>query len=55
MKKTLILAALLVGTSLSLWTLGLIADLMAANRSLLEDIQLRGRRVEFDTKEDETR
>ena len=52
---SLVLAAVLVGTSLSLWMLGLIADLMAANRSLLEDIQLRGRRVEFDTKEDETR
>jgi glycosyltransferase involved in cell wall biosynthesis len=52
---SLVLAALLIGISLSLWMLGLIADLMAANRSLLEDIQLRGRRMEFTADEDETR
>jgi glycosyltransferase involved in cell wall biosynthesis len=52
---SLVLAALLIGISLSLWMLGLIADLMAANRSLLEDIQLRGRRTEFATDKDEKR
>ena len=31
-----------------IWALGFIADLIAVNRRLLEDIQLRARRAEFD-------
>ncbi len=41
---SLILAAILVLAGSQLWTLGFLADLMAANRRLLEDIQLRLRR-----------
>lgn len=41
---SLILAAILILIGFQLWMLGLVADLMAANRKLLEDVQLRMRR-----------
>ncbi|MCP4328533.1 MAG: glycosyltransferase family 2 protein [Alphaproteobacteria bacterium] len=44
---SLVLAAILLTMGFSLWILGLIADVMSVNRSLLEDIQLRGRRTEL--------
>jgi glycosyltransferase involved in cell wall biosynthesis len=43
---SLILAAILLLAGCQLWTLGFLADLMAANRRLLEDVQLRLRRME---------
>ncbi|HLO50654.1 MAG TPA: glycosyltransferase family 2 protein [Kamptonema sp.] len=43
---SLILAAILILIGFQLWMLGLIADLMAANRKLMEEIQLRLRRVD---------
>lgn len=48
---SLILAAILILIGVQLWLFGLIADLMGVNRQLLEDIQLRLRRQEFDTKD----
>ncbi len=45
---SLILAAILIIIGVQLWTFGLVADLMAANRRLLEDIQLRLRRAAAD-------
>jgi glycosyltransferase involved in cell wall biosynthesis len=45
---SLILAAILILTGVQLWVLGLVADLLATNRRLLEDIQLRVRRAELD-------
>ena len=45
---TLILAAILVLIAIQVWIFGLVADLMAANRQLLEEIQLRLRRAELD-------
>ena len=45
---TLILAAIMILIGVQLWIFGLVADLMAANRQLLEDIQLRLRRSELD-------
>jgi len=45
---SLILAAILILIGFQLWILGLVADLMAVNRRLLEDIQLRLRRSKFD-------
>ena len=47
---SLILAAILIIIGFQLWLFGLIADLMGVNRQLLEDIQLRMRRQEFDRK-----
>jgi glycosyltransferase involved in cell wall biosynthesis len=44
---SLILAAVLILVGFQLWMFGLVADLMAVNRKLLEDIQLRMRRTEF--------
>lgn len=41
---TLILASILVLVGFQLWILGLIADLMAANRRIMEEIQVRLRR-----------
>ncbi len=41
---TLILATILVLVGIQLWILGLIADLMAANRRIMEEIQVRMRR-----------
>lgn len=44
---SLILAAILILIAFQLWIFGAIADLMAVNRTLLEDIQLRLRRNEL--------
>lgn len=41
---SLVLAAIMILIGFQLWMFGLIADLMAVNRKLLEDIQLRLRR-----------
>ncbi|MEA5535281.1 glycosyltransferase family 2 protein [Crocosphaera sp. XPORK-15E] len=45
---SLILAAILILIGFQLWMFGLIADLMAVNRKLLEDIQLRLRRQDLE-------
>jgi len=45
---SLILAAMMILIGVQLWIFGLIADLMGVNRQLLEDIQLRLRRQEYD-------
>jgi len=45
---SLIAAAVLVLIGVQVWVLGFVADLIAVNRRLLEDIQLRLRRKEFD-------
>ena len=47
---SLILAAILILIGVQLWIFGLIADLMGVNRQLLEDIQLRLRRQEYESK-----
>jgi glycosyltransferase involved in cell wall biosynthesis len=44
---SLILAAILMLIGVQLWILGLVAELLGVNRKLLEDIQLRLRRTEF--------
>ncbi|MGF1495464.1 MAG: glycosyltransferase family 2 protein [Elainellaceae cyanobacterium] len=44
---SLILAAILILIGFQLWLLGLIADLMSVNRKLLEDLQLKLRRMEL--------
>lgn len=46
---SLILTAILILIGFQLWMFGLIADLMATNRRLLEDIQLRLRQAEAAT------
>lgn len=46
---SLILAAVLILIGCQLWTFGLVADLLAANRTMLEDIQVRVRRNESGT------
>lgn len=50
---SLILAAILILIGFQLWMFGLVADLMAVNRKVLEDIQLRLRRAELDSKQKE--
>ena len=45
---SLILASILMLMGFQLWILGLVADIMAVNRKLLEEIQLRLRRAELD-------
>jgi glycosyltransferase involved in cell wall biosynthesis len=47
---SLILAAVLILIGFQLWMFGAIADLMAVNRKMLEDIQLRLRREKYDRK-----
>ncbi|NEO32015.1 MAG: glycosyltransferase family 2 protein [Symploca sp. SIO3C6] len=44
---SLILAAILILIGFQLWMFGLVADLMAANRRLIEEVQLRLRRKDF--------
>jgi glycosyltransferase involved in cell wall biosynthesis len=45
---SLIAAAVCTLAGLMLWVLGLVGDLIAVNRKLLEDIQLRTKRIEYD-------
>lgn len=45
---SLVLAAILVLIGVQLWIFGLVADVIAVNRRLLEDIQLRLRRLDYD-------
>ncbi len=45
---SLIAAAVLVLVGVQIWALGFVADVIAVNRRLLEDVQLRLRRAEFD-------
>ncbi|MCC0175743.1 glycosyltransferase family 2 protein [Waterburya agarophytonicola K14] len=47
---SLVLAAILILIGVQFWIFGLVADLMSVNRQLLEDIQLRLRRKEFEEK-----
>lgn len=49
---SLILTAILILIGFQLWMFGLVADLMAVNRKLLEDVQLRLRRAELDSDPD---
>ena len=51
---SLILTAILILIGFQLWMFGLVADLMAANRQLLEDTQLRIRRREMDGEDSAT-
>ena len=50
---SLILAAILILVGFQLWIFGLVADLMAVNRKLLEDIQLRLRCSELKSQQEE--
>jgi glycosyltransferase involved in cell wall biosynthesis len=45
---SLIIAAVLLIVAFQLWAIGVVADLLAANRKMMEDIQLRVRRQEID-------
>ena len=47
---SLVLAAILLLMGFQLWIFGLVADLLSANRKLLEDIQLRLRRAGLGTR-----
>ena len=49
---SLILATILILIGVQLWIFGLVADLMAVNRKMLEDIQLRARKSKFDSRSD---
>ncbi|HZX14164.1 MAG TPA: glycosyltransferase family 2 protein [Thermodesulfobacteriota bacterium] len=49
---SLILASILILIGFQLWMFGLVADLMAVNRKMLEDIQLQTRRSKFDSQRD---
>jgi glycosyltransferase involved in cell wall biosynthesis len=44
---SLILAAILILIGVQLWIFGIVADIIAVNRKLLEDIQQRVKRVEY--------
>ena len=45
---SLILAAMLILIGVQLWIFGVIADIVAVNRKLLEEIQVRVRRIEYE-------
>jgi glycosyltransferase involved in cell wall biosynthesis len=46
--QSLILSALLMGTGVALWVVGLVADLISVNMQLLENLDWRMRRMEQD-------
>ncbi len=46
-EPSLILAAILILIGVQLWGLGAVADVIAVNRKLLEDIQVRVKRIEY--------
>jgi glycosyltransferase involved in cell wall biosynthesis len=50
---SLILASLLMLIGVQFWVFGLVADLLGVNRKMLEDIQVRIRRFEFDSEKHE--
>ncbi len=50
---SLILAAILIIIGFQLWMFGLVADVMAVNRKILEDVQLRLRKSEFEKLNDQ--
>ena len=50
---SLILASILILIGVQLWIFGLVADLLSVNRKMLEDIQIRIRRFEFDSAKQE--
>ncbi len=52
---SLILAAILILIGVQLWVFGLVADLMAANRRLMEETQVRMRRMELDKNGDRSK
>ena len=52
---SLILAAILILIGFQLWMFGLVADLMSANRKLVEEVQLRMRRSDADSSRGERR
>ena len=52
---SLILAAVLILIGFQLWMFGLVADLMAANRQLLEETRLRLRRIDVEGKNPQSR
>lgn len=52
---SLILAAILILIGFQLWMFGLVADLMSANRKLVEEVQLRMRRSDTDSSRGERR
>ncbi|MBF2077101.1 MAG: glycosyltransferase family 2 protein [Synechococcales cyanobacterium T60_A2020_003] len=45
---SLILVAILILIGVQLWIFGLVADILAANRRVMEEVQFRLRRAEFD-------
>ncbi len=45
---SLVLAAILLLAGFQLWVVGLLADLLSVNRKLMEDVQVRLRRMELD-------
>jgi glycosyltransferase involved in cell wall biosynthesis len=45
---SLILAAILILIGVQVWIFGLVADLLTANRRMMEEVQFRLRRAEFD-------
>lgn len=49
---SLILASLLMLVGVQLWIFGLVADLLSVNRKMLEDVQLRIRRIEFEERKE---
>ncbi len=49
---SLILGAVFILVGFQLWMFGLVADLMAVNRKMLEDVQLKLRKAEFDKRKD---
>lgn len=44
---SLILAAILILIGVQLWIVGIVADIVAVNRRLMEDIQVRVKRIEY--------
>ncbi|MHA3770264.1 glycosyltransferase family 2 protein [Verrucomicrobiota bacterium sgz303538] len=44
---SLILTAILILVGVQIWIIGVVADIIAVNRKLLEDIQLRIKRIEY--------
>ena len=45
---SLILAAILILIGVQLWIVGIVADIVAVNRRLLEDIQVRVKKIEYE-------
>ena len=49
--QSLILVSLLITIGVMMWVIGVLADTIAANRKIMQDVQIRVRRMDYELEE----